>query len=153
MRYLRPVFILAVAITAWQLTSHPPPADPRLKDSFRKPAHYGWIQVRLEGTPAEIGFQHGWLLAPEIEDLFRVTVLSSTHDTNKDWNFFRDAAEKVFWPKVEREYREELQGIVDGVKARGVKMDLWDVVALNAQIEAGYYVKWYDQHHKVTSAV
>jgi len=27
------------------------------------------------------------------------------------------------------EYRDELQGIADGVAARGVKMDLWDVVA------------------------
>jgi len=150
MRFLAAVLLSAAAC---QLISREPASDPRLKGASRKPAHNGWIQVRLEGKPSEIGFQHGWLLAPEIEDLFQVTVLSSMHDTNKDWTFFREAAEKVFWPKVEPEYRKELQGIVDGVRARGVKMDLWDVVALNAQIEAGYYVKWYDQHHKVTSAV
>ena len=29
----------------------------------------GWINVHLEGTPREIGFQHGWLLASEIDDV------------------------------------------------------------------------------------
>jgi len=28
--------------------------------------------VHLEGSPAEIGFQHGYLLTPEIEDNFKV---------------------------------------------------------------------------------
>ena len=31
----------------------------------------GWINVHLEGTPREIGFQHGWLLATEIDDVLK----------------------------------------------------------------------------------
>ena len=49
-----------------------PKADDRLKGSFRRPAVNGWTVVHLEGTPAEIGFQHGYLLAPEIQDLENV---------------------------------------------------------------------------------
>ena len=30
----------------------------------------GWIYVHLEGSPHDIGFQHGYLLAPEIADAF-----------------------------------------------------------------------------------
>jgi hypothetical protein len=33
----------------------------------------GWTFVRLKGTPEEIGFQNGYLLAPEIDDLLKVT--------------------------------------------------------------------------------
>ena len=43
-------------------------ADARLNKSFRRPAQAGWIFVHLEGKPSEIGFQHGYLLAPEILD-------------------------------------------------------------------------------------
>jgi len=141
----RVIPILALVAIALQLVSSEPAADSRLKGAYRKPDSNGWIYVHLEGKPAEAGFQHGWLLATENEDLYKVTVLNSTHDSDKDWKFFRNVAEKILWPHIEQEYREELQGITDGVRARGVKLDLWDVVAVNASIELGYYVSWYDK--------
>ena len=49
----------------------------------------GWIYVHLEGSPHDIGFQHGYLLAPEIADAFQVVRLKTTHDTGRDWEFFR----------------------------------------------------------------
>jgi len=46
-----------------------------------------------------------------------------------------------------------LQGIADGANAHGVgmKIDLWDVVALNASEEWSYYVKEYDRIHGIKS--
>ena len=44
-----------------------------------------------------------------------------THDEKKDWEFFRKTAREVFWPHIEQEYRDELNGIVDGLSARGVE--------------------------------
>jgi hypothetical protein len=127
-------------------------SDERLKKAFRKPEQNGWIFVHLEGTPAEIGFQHGYLLAPEIEDTQRVVALGLTHDSKKNYAFFRNAAEKVLWPHIEAQYREELKGIVEGLKAKGVALDLWDVVALNAWLELSpYYTDWYDKEHKLAS--
>src|SRR5258708_5277223 len=84
-------------------------SDARLKKAFRKPAQGGWIFVHLEGTPADIGYQHGFLLAPEIASAHKAVKLAITHGS-KDWTFFRNAAEKVFWPHIEAEYRQELQG-------------------------------------------
>jgi hypothetical protein len=109
---------------------------------LRRPEQNGWIYVHLEGKPAEIGFQHGYHLAPEIEEAQKVIALELTHDTKRDWRFYRDAAEKMLWPRIEPEYREELSGIVEGLKARGVKLDLWDVVATNAWLEFPYYSNW-----------
>ena len=125
-------------------------SDARLAKAFRKPELNGWIFVHLEGTPAEIGFQHGYLLAPEIADAHKVIVLGLTHDSHKPYSFFRTAAEKVLWPRVEPQYREELKGIADGLKARGVALDLWDVVAMNGWLELSpYYTGWYDKQHQL----
>ena len=123
-----------------------------LKGSFRRPDQNGWTFVHLQGTPHQIGFQNGYLLAPEIEDFLKVTILEQTHDSKKDWAFFRDAAQNMMWPHIEAEYREELQGIADGANAHGAKLDVWDVVAMNATTEWGYYVKEYDRTHGIKSA-
>jgi hypothetical protein len=143
--------VCGVTLVAGVAASMTPKADPRLKGALRRPAVNGWTYVRLEGTPAEIGYQHGYLLAPEIQDLHKVFVLELTHDNGKDWNFFRDAAQSILWPHVEQEYREEMQGIVDGLSAQGAKLDIWDVVAMNAAMEWSYYVAEYDQAHKIAS--
>ena len=93
-----------------------------LRGSSRKAPRNGWTVVRLSGTPRQIGYQHGYLLAPEIADLEQVYLLEMTHDTGKDWNFFREAAREVWWPHIDQEYREELQGIVEGLKKIGAKL-------------------------------
>jgi hypothetical protein len=130
---------------AFSLVSREPQSDPRLRKASRAAERSGWIQVHLEGTPAEIGFQHGYLLAAEIQDNFKDISTEMAHDEKKDWAFFRRAAEEILWPHIEREYREELTGIVDGVKAHGGSLDVWDIVAMNAWLELPYYDKWLDK--------
>ena len=123
------------------------------KGGFRSPAKNGWTFVHLQGTPHQIGYQNGYLLAPEIADAVKVVQLETLHDSQKDWSFFRDAAQNMMWPHIEQEYREEMQGIADGATAHGQKVDVWDVVALNAAEEWGYYVKEYDKQHGVKTAM
>jgi hypothetical protein len=128
------------------------PADPRMKPAYRF-GEGGWAYVHLEGTPRQIGFQHGYLLAREIADAFEAVKLEDTHHTKKGWDFFRAAAHEMLWPKIDQEYQKELTGISEGLKAQGVSMDIDDVVALNAFQELpDYYVPWYDSHHKLASA-
>jgi hypothetical protein len=135
------------------LVSREPQPDPRLKNAFRRPARNGWTYVHLEGAPADIGYQHGFLLAPEIRDAEKVISLELTHDTKRNWKFFREAARNDLWPHIEAQYRTELEGIADGLHARGVKLDVWDVVAINAFLEWNpYYVNWYDKQHHVAPA-
>ena len=105
----------------------------------------GWIYVHLEGAPHDIGYQHGYLLAPEIADAFAAVRLEAMHNSGRDWGFFRRAAHEMLWPKIDPEYQAELQGIVDGLQANKTKLDLDDVVALNAFQELDdYYVPWLD---------
>lgn len=111
----------------------------QLKNSRREPANNGWVQVKLAGTPMEIGYQHGYLLAKEIIDNRAAIRLELTHES-RDWKFYRTTAETILWPRVDAEYQEEMRGIVAGVKARGESIDLWDVVVMNAFLELPYYV-------------
>jgi len=113
----------------------------------------GWTYVHLEGSPAQIGFEHGQLLSTEIEDMVRVIRLESTHATKRDWQFFREAGRRMLWPHIDAEYREELEGIARGVQSKGVKLDVWDIVALNGGIELPqYYLPWLDKREHAANA-
>jgi Phospholipase B len=136
------LLLFTLALT---LVSRQPAADPRLKKAYRLPDQHGWIQVHLEGTPTQIGFQHGYLLAPEIKDDFMAISTELTHEEKRDWAYFRKLSQDMFWPKVEQEYREELNGIAEGLKARGVSLDVWDIVTMNAWLELPYYDKWHEK--------
>jgi hypothetical protein len=110
----------------------------------------GWIQVQLSGTPREMGRQHGQILATEIADGLKAIQTIILHDTKKDWAFYRKAGQEILWPKVEAQYREELEGIAEGLKLKGSKLDLWDVVALNGWMElAWYYVPVFNQKNGI----
>src|SRR5664280_3797014 len=78
---------------------------------------------------------------------------SAASDVYKRQNFYRNAAQNVLWKHIDAEYRQELQGIVDGLHAHGVTLDLWDVVALNAMEELpDYYVPWLNKREKRADA-
>ena len=129
------------------------PNDPRLA-AARRFEDGGWIYVHLEGDPATVGFQHGYLLGPEIEDAFKAVSAEMMHETQRDWDFFRKAAREMLWPKIDYEYKEELQGIVEGLRGRtGSKLDVDDIVALNAFEELpDYYVPWLNKQQKIAHA-
>jgi hypothetical protein len=119
--------------------------DDRLKGSYRFERN-GWIYVHLQGSPEQIGYQHGKLLAKETEDLLRVTKPFLQHESKHDWNFYRKASQEILWSKIDPEYQRELDGIVKGLNDAGVKADRWDIVALNAIEELPYYyVPWLDK--------
>ncbi|MGH9773914.1 MAG: C45 family autoproteolytic acyltransferase/hydrolase [Candidatus Acidiferrales bacterium] len=153
--------LTAAAVDAGARRSAPPerkisaqtaPADARLAGSYRFDRG-GWVYVHLQGSPEQIGFQHGYLLAPEIKDAFEAVKLTDTHEAQRDWNFFRDAAHRMLWPHIDAEYQQELRGIAAGLQAKGLSMDIDDVVALNAFEELpDYYVPWLNAKEKVAGA-
>jgi len=143
-------FVLALACAA--LAAGSTPQEARLQKAYRF-TKGGWTYVHLEGSPSDIGFQHGYLLAPEISDALEAIKLFDTHETQRPWEFFRMTAREMLWPHIDAEYQHELQGIADGVKAHGVDLDVYDIVALNAFEEVpDYYVPWLNKQQKVAGA-
>jgi Phospholipase B len=141
------LFLSCLAFSSAKQGASQPDAA-RLKPAYRF-ARDGWVYIHLEGSPADIGYQHGYLLAPEIEDGFKTVQLKDVHRTKRDWEFYRQTAQNILWPHIDLEYQQELQGIADGLKAHGATMDVWDVVALNAMEEIpDYYVPWLNEQEK-----
>jgi hypothetical protein len=133
-------------------SGQPPDRDATVLPGYRF-ERGGWSYVHLEGTPAQIGFQHGRLLSAEIEDMVRVARIESTHGTRRDWAFFREAGRKMLWPHIDAEYQQELEGIAKGVQSKGSRLDLWDIVALNGAIELPqYYVPWLNKQEHAANA-
>ena len=116
--------------------------DPRLA-AARRVDKDGWIALTLAGGPREMGYQHGALLAPEIDDTIKAVRYSVRESTGKDWDWFRERAKALYWDKIGPELQGEIEGIAEGLRAKGQSWDAWDVLAENAHIELeGSYLPW-----------
>src|SRR5579859_6977199 len=102
--------VFALVFLTCTLFASTKPQDARLQKAYRF-QQGGWTYVHLEGSPAEIGYQHGYLLAPEIADAFQAIKLYDTHQSQRDWEFYRKTAQQALWPHIDPEYQRELQGI------------------------------------------
>lgn len=132
------LLLVTISTIACAATPNSDRVDSRLRGSY-KFTDNGWTYVHLQGSPDQIGFQHGYLLAHEIEDNLHVYQVEAPHITKRPWSFYRDAAQHVLWPHIEPEFRQELKGIAEGLRARNSRADLWDIVALNGYIELSDY--------------
>jgi hypothetical protein len=100
----------------------------------------GWIYLRIEGGPRERGFQHGYLMAREIEASLRTARRSWEHESGMDWPWLVAQADTLFRGKVDAEILAEIDGMVEGLAAAGVATTRPEMVAYNASIElTGYW--------------
>jgi len=106
----------------------------------------GWIYLHIEGKPFARGFQHGYLLAKEIAESLRVEKHMTWWDTGREWPYFVEQTLKMFVPKIDPEFREEMEGIAAGARKAGVDASYGDIVLLNASSEIMGY--WYPSSQK-----
>ena len=99
----------------------------------------GWIYVHLEGSPSDIGYQHGYLLADDIDTSIQAVAYYLQHDTHREWSFYHDAAKNFLWDKLDREYKDEINGIVAGLHDKNKTYDSLDLTAYNALEELAFY--------------
>ncbi|MGH2642777.1 MAG: C45 family autoproteolytic acyltransferase/hydrolase, partial [Chitinophagaceae bacterium] len=135
MKYFSLLLLLMFAgFSSWSAT------NPKLQGSYRE-NKAGWVFVHLQGSPADIGYQEGYLLSNEIDDGIRAEEYMLLHTTGKDWNWYRNVSKRMMWDKVPKEYQVEMSAMAAGMRAKGKKEDVWDVLALNASTEiSGYYL-------------
>ena len=99
----------------------------------------GWIYLHIEGGPRERGFQHGYLLAPEIAEGLRIARADWFHQSSLDWFWLVNNTKPFIEPGIDPEDRGELHGMVEGLHAAGVKASYDDLVTYNAEIELESY--------------
>ncbi|MHA1409042.1 MAG: hypothetical protein ACTSQY_01755, partial [Candidatus Odinarchaeia archaeon] len=73
--------------------------------AFKVPVN-GWVRLHLHGSPYQIGFQHGYLLANEIENAVKVLGVFFDTELKIPWNKFREIAQELYIPKVPEEQME-----------------------------------------------
>ncbi len=95
----------------------------------------GWIYLHVEGTPEARGFQHGYLLAKEIKDALFETSAVWHYQTALDWQWMVQRSDKMFTHSIDPENLQEIDGIVEGMKAAGMPTSRAEIVAYNGSTE------------------
>ena len=99
----------------------------------------GWVYLHIEGQPQERGFQHGYLLAKEINEAVLIVKREWEHDTAMDWPWLVAKAKAIFAGKIDAENLAEMGGIAEGMSAAGVPTTRDEIVAYNGAGELGFY--------------
>jgi hypothetical protein len=99
----------------------------------------GWIYIHIEGKPEERGFQHGYLLAKEIKEAIVATGRVWQYETALDWQWMVQRSAKIFNSKIDTENMQEMEGIVEGMKAAGEIVTRDEIVAYNGSTEFTQY--------------
>src|SRR5579871_2478349 len=95
----------------------------------------GWIYLHVEGSPREIGFQHGYLLAKEIDECIRATMVDWHHSSSMDWDWLIRHTKSFINRGIRSELKAELEGIAQGMNSAGFHATFDDVIAYNASLE------------------
>jgi hypothetical protein len=95
----------------------------------------GWIYLHIEGSALERGFQHGYLLASEIDEALMQMRKVWYYQTAIDWSWLVKKGGEMFTPKVEAENIKEMEGMVMGMKAAGRTTTLDEMVTYNGSSE------------------
>jgi hypothetical protein len=99
----------------------------------------GWIYLHIEGEPYERGFQHGYLVAPELDEILRSLKYLTYWNTGMEWEYFVEAAETQFVRWIEGEFLDEIKGIAGGAQSAGVNISWQEVLAWNGYEELTDY--------------
>lgn len=95
----------------------------------------GWIIVHTEGTPIERGFQHGYILANEFKEAWRVLSYMCVQTTGMDFSFFVNKAVELYGKKMPEYLIQEMTGIASGLTKAGVPTSYNQILGWNMYCE------------------
>ena len=100
----------------------------------------GWIWLKTGGQAFERGFQHGYLVAAEFKDAWRVYDAMTLQTIGLDLDFFVEKAAAMHKPLIPKEQLDEMSGIAAGLTKAGVPTTLDQIIGWNAYMEmTGYW--------------
>ena len=100
----------------------------------------GWIWLKTGGQAFERGFQHGYLVAAEFKDAWRVYDAMTLQTIGLGLDFFVEKAAAMHKPLIPKEQLDEMSGIAAGLTKAGVPTTLDQIIGWNAYMEmTGYW--------------
>lgn len=101
----------------------------------------GWIRVNVNGSPYEIGYSHGYLLAEQLKEVIRILKFLTLNECGYSLNILRSVFFDLLSPVVKERYPdifEEMNGIYEGAKKGGFKeIKVEDIFFLNCWVSVG----------------
>jgi hypothetical protein len=94
----------------------------------------GWIYLSVKGNPSALGYAHGYLVAKEIKEIFRMLDFSIYNDYGYKREMFSEIVGGIWGPMIAKnfpEYYEEIAGITKGANAGGAKVTMDDMIMWN----------------------
>ena len=94
----------------------------------------GWIYISVKGNPSAVGYAHGYLVAKEIKEIFRMLDFTLYNDYGYKRELFSDIVGGIWGPMIQKnypEYYEEIVGITKGANAGGAKVSVDDMIMWN----------------------
>ena len=137
------LFILLLLLISPNYLSFETNLDVTTSGIYEKGYRYniqGWVYVHIEGEPYERGYQYGVLASNEILDmiqrwsnlahdikfmkLFLIKNLPKNYDKLSEqwWKICRSKSMRFFEKHVPDEYKQEMKGMTDGLKVKGIKL-------------------------------
>ncbi|MFO0935922.1 MAG: C45 family autoproteolytic acyltransferase/hydrolase [Gemmataceae bacterium] len=140
LRCLVGLCVFAFVLPSLRADGPDPQTVVRYGPAYRYPQD-GWTVLHLEGEPYERGYQHGQLMAREIEGYLKsLSAQQSSTSPSDAWKLTRTIVNASFLRKIGDEYLEEMKGTADGAAAAGATIhgrpvDLLDIVSANVSAE------------------
>jgi hypothetical protein len=107
----------------------------------QSPSFYGWHYSKLSGDYRDIGYNHGYQHAGVIAKIIRRMRDYNFWSTGMTWEYFRDYIKTLWWKRIPSTYREEIEGIAEGVNQRGISdINADDIFLWNTYIEVLWYL-------------
>jgi hypothetical protein len=98
----------------------------------------GWLRINVKGTPYEIGFAHGYLVAEELKDIVNMLTFSVPNSYGISLSIMCNIIYDIHSPNVIERFPDiykELEGIHSGaVKAGFKELTIQEVFFWNCQM-------------------
>ena len=94
----------------------------------------GWIHISIKGTASERGYAHGYLMAPELREIFKMLDFHFLNSYGYNKEFFCNVVSELFKPQIITNYPEiyeEMEYIAKGSCANGFKVSVDDIIMWN----------------------
>jgi len=94
----------------------------------------GWTYLSVKGSPSERGYAHGYLVAKELKEIFKMLEFNFYEDYGMKRDVFSDVVGQIWGPIIQANYpelHEEIVAITKGANAGGCKISLDELIMWN----------------------
>ena len=101
----------------------------------------GWIYLSTKGTAKERGYANGFLMAPELKQIFKMLDFNFMYGSGYSRIFFSEVISELYGPQIKEnypEYYEEMEHIALGAKANGTNVSFEDIIMWNCYVSIDY---------------